>query len=152
MSKEISNLKSPKTPKEWVSYYDLRWRVLRKPLGFPVESARDELDDSSFHSAIFVDGKAVACGRIHEKEPTIGQIRFMAVDPEYQGQGLGYQILGQLECQASKLGFETLSLNARDSALNFYKKAGYNITGDGPFVLNIQHKIMEKKVPLTGAQ
>ena len=43
------NIKSPKTKSEWDEYFNFRWEMLRKPLGMPKESLKDDLEDQSHH-------------------------------------------------------------------------------------------------------
>ena len=46
-------IRSPKTDKEWVEYYDLRYRVLRQPWNQPIGSERNEGDASEQHFALY---------------------------------------------------------------------------------------------------
>ena len=41
----------PKSDQEWAKYYQLRWKLLRKPLGFDRGSEKDDLEDVSIHRA-----------------------------------------------------------------------------------------------------
>ena len=51
----------PTTEAEWDEYYRIRYERLRKPLGLPPESVRDDpLEPSSVHRVIKVDGRVVA--------------------------------------------------------------------------------------------
>src|SRR5437660_4239167 len=81
--------RSPASPAEWEAYFDLRWRILRRPWDQPRGSERDPLDDSAFHLLITGDdnARALACGRLHLNSPSEAQIRYMAVDENVQGRG-----------------------------------------------------------------
>jgi len=48
-TEELLILQSPRSPSEWDTYFDLRWRILRQPWGQPRGSERDSEDDSAFH-------------------------------------------------------------------------------------------------------
>src|SRR5437763_16965986 len=111
-------LRSPASRIEWDAYYDLRWRMLRAPWGQPRGSERDSLDDdASFHVAAFTPGsQLVGGGRLHLNSPDVAQVRFMAVDPGVQRQGVGSAVLRELEADARRRGCRQMVLNARDAA------------------------------------
>jgi len=106
----------------------LRWRVLREPWDQPRGSERDEQDDKATHRMI-VDPqhRVLAVGRLHQTEPGIGQIRYMAVDPAHQGQGLGRKILQALEQDALQQGLHSVFLHAREPVIGFYRHHGYQL-------------------------
>src|SRR3954447_20391662 len=99
----ISDLRlvEPTTAEELASYYDLRWRVLRKPWDQPRGSERDDLDENAYKLMFQTrDGRAVAVGRLHLNSPKEAQVQYMAVDPDYARSGLGSRILQGLEAEA----------------------------------------------------
>ena len=61
-------IRSPKTDKEWVEYYDLRYRVLRQPWNQPIGSERNEGDASEQHFALYSDLNLIAVGRLDQCE------------------------------------------------------------------------------------
>src|SRR5712691_13327512 len=91
----------PETDIDRDRYFDLRWRVLRAPWQQPRGSERDEREDESIHLMIRgTNGAALAVGRLHLNSPVEAQVRFMAVDPRWQGRGLGSTVLRELERRA----------------------------------------------------
>ena len=75
------------------------------------------------------------------------QVRFMAVDPHYQNFGLGSSILSALEKRVKTRGASYIILDSRESAIGFYKKNGYRITGKaGSIFGSIQHMKMRKDI------
>ena len=50
MSLEI---RSPQSELEWKDYYDLRYRILRVPLGQPFSEVKTTEDDSATHFALY---------------------------------------------------------------------------------------------------
>ena len=56
-------IRSPETEQEFAAYYELRWRVLRKPWGQPSGSERDELDAAATHVAGYDEAKRLVCVR-----------------------------------------------------------------------------------------
>ena len=113
----------PKNEDEFNEYDLFRWRLLRKPIGKTIESLKDEYEDQSFHLIGVIDNQIVACGRLHFIDDSKAQIRYMAVDEEYQGKGLGSSILSLLESHAKKNNADKVILNARDHAIKFYAAA-----------------------------
>lgn len=137
--------RSPQTAPQWERYYDLRWRVLREPWGQPPGSERDELDPESIHVSLWDGELPVAGGRLHFNSPLEGQVRYMAVEPKWQGKQLGSRILGLLETRALAAGAHKVVLNAREEAAGFYVKHGYQVTGPAGLLFgSIPHLRMEK--------
>jgi N-acetylglutamate synthase-like GNAT family acetyltransferase len=133
---------------EWETYFDLRWRVLREPWGQPRGSERDPLDEKAFHLLIRgVDGSAVAVGRLHINTPEEAQVRYMAVGPAHQGSGLGRKILRGLEDRARAQGIQRIILNARENAVGFYTRQGYEAIGPGETLFGeVRHTRMSKNL------
>ena len=73
------------------------------------------------------------------------QLRGMAILTEFQGDGLGSYILKYAESILMKNKVEIIWCNAREVAINFYKKSGYKIKGK-PFEIETAgtHYIMYK--------
>ena len=138
-------IRSPKTEEEWEKYDDFRWEILRKPLNIPHVPLKDDLEESSYHfMAITSSNEIVACGRLHMNNDEEAQIRYMGVSESIRRMGLGTLILDRLENQAKVLGANSISLNARNVALNFYKSLGYKAVGPYQSDTNIPHTKMEK--------
>jgi len=58
-----TELGEPKTQEEWAEYYRLRYERLRKPLGQPLGSERDDpAEPSSIHIIAKMDGRVVGAG------------------------------------------------------------------------------------------
>ncbi len=126
---------------------DLRYAILREPWDKPKETATDGMEESSINAYIEENGKAIACGRLQDNGNGLGQIRYMAVDANYQGKGLGKLIVSKLEEEAKRIGLTTIELQARENAVEFYKSQGY-IVEETSFKLwdIIQHYLMVKEI------
>lgn len=125
----MNTLCSPVTKDELEQYYQLRWQILRKPWGQQQGSEKDEYEKQAIHKMVInEEGEVLAVGRLEKSDTYQGQIRFMAVSDNAQGQGLGQQIINALEQQASQLGMKEVTLNARKNAIGFYQKLGYKET------------------------
>ena len=124
------SLLAPETAADRERYFDLRWRVLRQPWQQPRGSERDDRENESIHLMMRAsNGEALAVGRLHLNSPIEAQVRFMAVDPQWQGRGLGSAILRELERRARTAGASSIVLNARDTAQQFYERHGYRTEG-----------------------
>jgi GNAT superfamily N-acetyltransferase len=116
---------------------DLRKRVLRSHLpDAPATSAHDALP-GTWHLGAFRDGRLVGVisGFAEDAPGRPGvpaqRFRFMAVDPEEQGTGVGAAILGEVIARARAHGDSLLWANGRDTALAFYVRLGFEVVGDG---------------------
>jgi thioesterase domain-containing protein len=139
-------LRAPKTAEELSQYYHLRWQLLRRPWQQVQGSEQDEQEQYAIHRMIIDEqGRVLAVGRLEKATKEQGQIRYMAVDDGMQGKGLGQQILNELENVASQLGMTEICLNARENAVMFYEKLGYDNKGYSHTLFNeVKHFQMVK--------
>ena len=138
----------PENNKDIQSYYKLRFEVLRKPWGQHENTVRDEWENQSLH-VLMIDenGEAVATGRLQFNSDNEGQIRSMAVKEKFRGKGLGTLVLKFLEEKAKEGKFTIIVLDARDNAVDFYKKNGYKVEGNSYTLFDvIPHFRMTKKI------
>ena len=138
-------IRSPQTEKEWEDYYDLRYRILREPLGQPRGSERNEGDLTGIHLALYENGVVQAITRLDQPEEKVSQVRFVAVDENLRGKGYGRLIMEAAEQKSQELGNDKMILHARDYALDFYLKIGYTNLGESYKLYDVlQHYEMEK--------
>ena len=139
----------PNSSAEFEQYYNLRYEVLRKPWLQPKGSEKDDGDKSSIHRMIIDEsnGKAVAVGSLQFNTSEEAQIRYMAVSDNYQLKGYGNIIVKTLEDIALNKGIRNIILQARENALKFYWKNGYEIIEKSYLLFDeIQHWLMVKKI------
>ncbi len=140
-------IKSPETEFEWESYFNFRWEKLRKPLGMPKDTLKDDKEQDSCHLiAVDSDEEVVGTGRLHFNSKQEGQIRYMAVNESIQRKGLGSSIVLELEMMAKKKGAKKMVLNARENALNFYLSLGYKEIEPYESDTGIPHTTMSKEL------
>jgi len=131
---------------EYPQVFALRDEQLRKPLGMSLKNddlSRDYIDN------IFIakyGDKVIGCLMLHHKDDRHLQLRQMAVDSEWQGKGVGRQIVIAAEKFAAEKGYHKMVLHARKVATGFYDRLGYSITGDEFLEVGIPHFIMEKSM------
>jgi ribosomal protein S18 acetylase RimI-like enzyme len=146
----IIELTNPETAEEFEAYYDLRWRILRGPWDQPRGSERDEHEAGAAHVMAREDGsRVVGVGRGHLVSPCQAQIRYMAVEPDCRGRGIGAAILLKLEARLREGGAKEIMLNAREGAVKFYEGHGYAIVAPAPTLFDvILHFRMTKPLSL----
>jgi ribosomal protein S18 acetylase RimI-like enzyme len=137
---------SPKTEEEFVRYYDLRWRKLRKPWDQPRGSEKDDKENNSIHVMVCDEkNNILGIGRGHLNSSDEGQVRFMAVEDGYQKRGIGSMVLHEIEKHLIQKGVKYIILNSRDTAIPFYKKHGYyEVKKTVSLFGTIPHHIMRK--------
>ena len=140
--------RAPENAAEFEQYYQLRWKILREPWQQLKGSEQDELESQSIHRLIINEKKHIlAIGRLHFTGNGCAQIRYMAVDNNYSGQGLGRQIIESLEQAARRFGVNTIQLNAREAAKGFYLQLGYQGEKYSHTLFNnVKHIAMEKQL------
>ncbi len=143
----MSQLREPKGKNEWEAYYDLRYRMLRKPWNQPYSSAITPEDDFEKHFALYDDNQLVAIARLDKLDETSAQVRFVAVEEKCQGKGYGKILMTGIEDYCVKNQITTLILEARENAVPFYLALGYSITKKGKLLFGeIRHSWMRKEL------
>ena len=129
---------------EYIQMVALRNEILRKPLGldFSEEELANEKHDTLI--AAFDDDEMVGCCMLCKVNDEKVKLRQMAVHENLQGKGLGAAILHFAENIARDKGYKTLFMHARESAVGFYEKLGYQINSEVFKEVNIPHYVMEK--------
>tara|TARA_B100001057_G_scaffold392405_1_gene400951 strand:+ start:959 stop:1882 length:924 start_codon:yes stop_codon:yes gene_type:complete len=122
---------TPTTENQLNKYFHFRWQMLREPWQMPIGSERDEYDSMSHHRMI-VDGRGrvMAIGRLYITPDCEGQIRYMAVKGARRSKGMGSLVLVALESLARQEGAKRLVCRAREDAISFYTKNGFEPRGE----------------------
>jgi len=146
---------TPTTENQINKYFHFRWQMLREPWHLPLGSERDEYDSVSHHRMILDSrGRPMAIGRLYITSDNEGQIRFMAVKANRRNKGMGSFLLVTLESLARQEGAKRLVCNAREDAIAFYEKNGFERRGSlsderGP----VRHQQMVKPLdPMASVQ
>lgn len=143
------HLRVPETAEELDTYYQFRWEMLRKPLHQPVGSERDAYDAMAHHQMVVDEsGKPVAIGRLYINADNEASIRFLAVDPAVQAKGLGTLVAMTLESVARQEGVKRVVCSAREDAVEFFAKLGFENQGEitAPQTTPVRHFLMIKPV------
>ena len=139
--------RSPQTKEEFFKYYDLRWRILRAPWNQQKGSEQDELEGQSIHIMVVENDEVIGIGRAHFNSDEEAQFRYMAVEEYWRGKGIGKLILDELEKRVTEKGAKKIILHARDNAVKFYEKNGYNVVKESHTLFGvIPHFLMERLI------
>ncbi len=120
---------------------DIRREVFMEEQGF--KSEFDELDKTSVHAVLYIDGCPSATGRLF-KGRSGWHIGRVAVRKEARGKGLGALIMQALEEKAASLGADYIKLSAQVRAEGFYERLGYKAEGEEYFDEHCPHISMIK--------
>jgi GNAT superfamily N-acetyltransferase len=123
---------------------ELRFRVLREPLGFPRSAVKFPFEAQSLHLVARQGGAVVGCVLFNPEEAHGGRLFQMAVTPSLQGQGLGARLVIALEAELARRGFTHVHLHARAPVAPFYERLGYSVYGEPFTEVNIPHLHMRK--------
>lgn len=131
----------------------LRHRLLRPDRD--EEEARFTGDglESTIHIGLFAGTKLAGCLSLFDQpngifdEKRQYQMRGLAVEKEFQRQGLGKALVKYAEFLLLNRNIPFVWLNARTTARVFYEKLGYHTTGDEFDIYGVcKHIIMSKTI------
>ncbi|MGB5636066.1 MAG: GNAT family N-acetyltransferase [Waterburya sp.] len=134
--------------REYQQACQLRYELFFAEHNLPWKVVQDERQAEYFHGAILIQDFVVAYGQLVPHCNRIYQICQMVVQPAYQGQNLGKQILSTLIEVAKQQKAIAITLNARLTAVGFYQKLGFQTSGI-PFLSSttgISHITMNRKL------
>jgi predicted GNAT family N-acyltransferase len=132
--------------KEYKHLIDLRYNMLRKPLGLTFSEEEIDAEKENIHIGCFDDDKLEGCCMLVPKDKDTVQLRQMAVVSGLQGKGIGRVLMQFAENIARDRGYKTMIMHARKTAMGFYEKLGYKKTGNEFMEVTIPHYVMEKSL------
>ena len=132
--------------KEYEQMVKLRIDILRKPLGLSFTEEELEQEKNEILIAAFEEDKMLGCCMIVKNDDKNCRLRQMAVLNTNQGKGIGRALMMFAENIARDQGFKKLNMHARKTALGFYERLGYKVTGEEFAEVTIPHFEMEKSL------
>ena len=132
---------------EYTESLALRSDVLRVPLGKEL-SASDTLDEENqLHFGCFSDHQLKGCVvvKVIENKARV-KLRQMAVAKSFQGKGVGKKLVLDVEVLLKEIGVKIIELSARETAILFYEKLGYEVAGNSYIEQGIEHIKMQKNI------
>lgn len=123
---------------------DLRNRILLRPIGIP-DHAWEMTDAISWHFVALEMDRVVGCVVLTPLDPLhqMVQLKQMAVETTHQSLGFGSMLVKRLFDFCKKEGIGQMVCHARQSAIPFYEKLGFEIY-DEPFEeVGVPHRHMQ---------
>ena len=121
------------------SFRNLRIEIFVKEQGVPEENEFDDFDLKVPHLVIFLDGEAVATGRVIPYGENTVKIGRIAVKKNKRGLHLGEKIVKELLRKAKEDGAKKVYVGAQTHAVGFYEKCGFTLVGTPEY--------LEEKIP-----
>ncbi|MDH6355637.1 putative GNAT family N-acyltransferase [Dysgonomonas sp. PH5-45] len=132
---------------EYKQMVSLRQKILRTPLGLRFSEEDLMKDKGDILCACFDHaGTITGCCILTPINSETARLRQMAIDSNLQNAGVGSKLLAFAEDTASRKGFHTITLHARMTAVNFYRKNGYSAYGEVFTEVGISHIGMRKDI------
>ncbi len=125
---------------------DLRFQMLRKPLGLTFTKEDLEAEKNDILIGFFDEEKLEGCCILTKEDEITVRLRQMAVLSGLQGKGIGRVIMNFAENIARDRGFKKLNMHARKTAIGFYEKLGYHLEGHEFVEVTIPHVEMMKNL------
>ncbi len=125
---------------------DLRYKILREPLGLTYSPADLQAETGQYHIAALEGEAVIACLVMEPVDAGTIKIRQVAVALHKQRCGIGKHLIEWAEDFSRRRGFRAVVLHSRETVIGFYEKLGYTKTGQ-PFIeVTIPHCKMEKSI------
>ncbi|MDG2389392.1 MAG: GNAT family N-acetyltransferase [Planctomycetaceae bacterium] len=125
---------------------ELRDRLLRAPLGLTFSFEELESESAELHFALVDDALVQACAVIVPTSREDAKLRQMAVHENHQRKGLGSRLIHEIESVLRIRGFQQIQLHAREEAVPFYTRLGYQTVGDRFMEVGIGHWKMYRQL------
>ena len=118
-------------------YYANLCSLLLKP-------AELEKEKNDILIGAFEEEKILGCCLLTKVDKECVRLRQMAVQNNLQGKGIGGSMMHFAENVARDAGYKKLIMHARKTAIGFYEKLGYKVSGHEFLEISIPHFIMVK--------
>lgn len=130
---------------EWINAVKLREKILREPLGSIFTEQELEEEKDHFHIAGFRDETIIATA-VLVPEGDAMKMQRVVVTETLQGMNIGSEMMAYCEKFAVDRKSKSIYCHARDSAVNFYIKNGYEGIGGYFDEDGIPHLKMKKQL------
>ncbi|HEY5390617.1 MAG TPA: GNAT family N-acetyltransferase [Hanamia sp.] len=132
--------------KEYDQMIKLRYEILRKPLKLDFTEEQLQKEKNDILIGAFEEDKILGCCLLTKEDQNSVRLRQMAVANNLQGKGIGASMMNYAENIARDAGYKKIIMHARKTAIGFYEKLGYIVTGNEFTEVSIPHYVMEKKL------
>lgn len=151
MGKDVLQTLCLQTPAHRSVLYErtvaLRDEVLRRPLGLIFSDEDLDAESDDLHcAATGRDGDLLGCLVLTRVDEQTVRMRQVAVRPDRQGGGIGAVLVRFSEQVARSSGYRRMVLHARETAVAFYLRLGYEIEGEEFTEVGIPHRFMARRL------
>lgn len=122
----------------------IREQVFVSEQGVPIELEMTGENGPCYYVG-YVDSNPVATARIIDRTDQ-WQVQRLAVLSRQRNKHYGSDLMNAIENDAKKQQVSQIILHAQDSAVEFYEKLGYQVTGESFNEANIPHHTMIKNL------
>ncbi len=122
----------------------LRNRILIEAVGRHEDCRDFDFPEKDIYISAFDGDVLIGSAIITPLNNDTVQMRQMAVENAYQGQGVGRAIALEFERIVREKGYSMIILHAREIAVPFYEKLGYILSSDVFYEIEIPHFEMRK--------
>ena len=137
----MKDLEVMRAEEEWqrAGAYSVRIQGMNRQHRLSLREEFDEHDgDGTRYIVVLDDGYPVATCRFYPIDGQCALIGRVVVLPEYRRMNLGRKVISEAEEWIGECGFREVVIDARDIAVGFYEKLGYERAGgpsfkSGPF-------------------
>ena len=140
---KIINIDNPLYEQE----IELRNKILRRPIGMP-DNSWDMQNEKAWHFVALNKDKLIGCVLLLPNKEEKDKVRLiqMAVDNDYQGTGIGKLLINELLHFCKEKKIQEVTCHARDNAVIFYQKMGFEVYDEPFYEVGILHKHMRKYI------
>lgn len=111
---------------EYKALLDIRYQVLRQPLGMELREKDTATDHEEYHFAAYENGAPIGCVLLKpQSQKGRIQLRQMAVLNDWRGKGIGARLVVFAENFSREKGYYAIEARARRNVQEFYAKLGY---------------------------
>ena len=122
----------------------LRDDIPRKPLGLALAPADLAGEGGCFHLGGFDGDRLTAVLLLQPLDARTVKMRQVAVRRDRQRGGVGSKLIAFAEEFARQQGYGTMIAHARATALDFYRRLGYAVSGGEFIEVTIPHRLVTK--------
>lgn len=124
----------------------LREQVLRLPLNMRFLMTDLELESTEKIWAYKTENNQIIASNQFILSNSTAKLRQVVTDPRYQRQGYGARLFLESEAALQALGIQEIYCHARDTAVDFYLKLGFEIDSEEFLEVGIRHYKMRKGI------
>lgn len=129
---------------EYCAALQLRYEILRQPLGLQFTEEELLKDINDYHLGLFDHTGIIACLSLTPLTAEKIKMRQVAVAIKEQNMGRGKLLALEAEKFAVTNGYKIMCCHARKTAVPFYLKLGYRVDGEEFTEVHIPHYFMQK--------